>query len=159
MTADLGFGLPPGTAVRSCVVAAALARRLHLRDDEVRDSFYTALLMHVGCVGVAHESAAAFGDDIALNRAVARTNMADPGDVVATLLPEMTRGMTPEAAARASAFAIAHGVEWGRRTDVGVCEVARDTARRLGLPAATQDALVSRVRVLGRRLGSRRAQG
>ena len=78
MIADLGFGLPPGTAVRSCVVAAALARRLHLRDDEVRDSFYTALLMHVGCVGVAHESAAAFGDDIALNRAVARTNMADP---------------------------------------------------------------------------------
>ncbi len=141
ITADLGFGLPPGTAVRSCVVAAALARRLHLRDDEIRDSFYTALLMHVGCVGVAHESAAAFGDDIALNRAVARTNMADPGDVVATLLPEMTWGMTPEVAARASAFAIAHGAEWGRRTDVGVCEVARDTARRLGLPAATQDAL------------------
>ena len=26
------------------------------------------------------------------------------------------------------------GREWGRRTDTGVCEVARDTARRLGLP-------------------------
>ena len=55
MVADYGFGLPPGTAVRSCLVAAALARRLNLADDDVRDSFYAALLMHIGCVGVAHE--------------------------------------------------------------------------------------------------------
>ena len=45
----------------------------------MRDCFYTALLMHVGCVAVAHEAAAAFGDDLALNRAVSRTNLADPG--------------------------------------------------------------------------------
>ena len=38
--------------------------------------------MHVGCVGVAHESAVAFGDDMALNRAVARTKLADPDDVI-----------------------------------------------------------------------------
>ena len=87
MVADLGFGLPPGTAVRSCLVAAALARRMDLDDDDVRDSFYTALLMHVGCVAVAHEAAAAFGDDIALNRAVARTNIADRDDVAATCCP------------------------------------------------------------------------
>jgi deoxyinosine 3'endonuclease (endonuclease V) len=48
-------------------------------------AFYTAVLMHVGCVGVAHEAAAVFGDDIALNRAVARTNIGDPDDTVATL--------------------------------------------------------------------------
>lgn len=141
MVADYGFGLPPGTAVRSCLVAAALARRMDLPDDEVRDSFYTALLMHVGCVGVAHEAAAAFGDDLALNRAVARTNLADPDDLVATLLPELTRGMSGGAAARARAFTLTRGAEWGRRTDIGVCEVARDTARRLGLPHSTQQAL------------------
>jgi HD-GYP domain-containing protein (c-di-GMP phosphodiesterase class II) len=141
MVADLGFGLPPGTAVRSCVVAAALGRRLGLGEADVRDSFYTALLMHVGCVAVAHESAAAFGDDIALNRAVARTNMADPADIVATLLPALTSGMAPAVAAQLSAFTMTSGAEWGRRTDLGVCEVARDTARRLGLPSATQEAL------------------
>jgi len=141
MVADLGFGLPPGTAVRSSLVAAALARRMDLDDGDVRDSFYTALLMHVGCVAVAHEAAAAFGDDIALNRAVSRTNFGDPGDVVITLVPELTRGMPPDVAARASAFALAHGAEWGRRADTGVCEVARDTARRLGLPDSTQQAL------------------
>jgi hypothetical protein len=37
MVADLGFGLPPGTAVRSCLVGAALARRMDLDDSNVRD--------------------------------------------------------------------------------------------------------------------------
>ena len=82
MVADLGFGLPPGTAVRTSLIAAALARRADLDDDDVRDAFYTGLLPHLGCVAVAHESAAAFGDDIALNRAVARSNLADPADIV-----------------------------------------------------------------------------
>jgi HD-GYP domain-containing protein (c-di-GMP phosphodiesterase class II)/DNA-binding CsgD family transcriptional regulator len=141
MVADFGFGLPPGTAVRSCLVAAALARRMNLDDCQVRDSYYTALLMHVGCVGVAHESAVAFGDDIALNRAVARTNVADPDDVIHTFLPELTRGMPPDVAARATSFALVQGAEWARRTDLGVCEVARDTARRLDLPDSTQQAL------------------
>jgi len=142
MVADLGFGLPPGTAVRTSLVAAALARRADLGDDDVRDAFYTGLLLHVGCVAVAHESAAAFGDDLALNRAVARSNLADPNDIEATLLPEMTRGMQPAVATRARAFARSREVyDWGRRTDTGVCEVARDTARRLGLPHATQQAL------------------
>lgn len=138
MVADYGFGLPPGTAVRSSLVAAALARQMDLPDDDVRDSFYTALLMHVGCVGVAHEAAAAFGDDLALNRAVARTNLGDPNDLVTTLLPELTRGMRSDTATRATAFALAHGAEWGRRADIGVCEVARATASRVGLPHSTQ---------------------
>jgi HD-GYP domain-containing protein (c-di-GMP phosphodiesterase class II) len=141
MVADLGFGLPPGTAVRTSVIAAGLARAVDLCDNDVRDCFYTGLLMHVGCVGVAHESAAAFGDDLALNRAVARTNFADSGDVAATLIPELTRGMPPVAARRAAAFALSEGSTWGRRTDVGVCELGRDTARRLGLPESTQQAL------------------
>ena len=100
------------------------------------------LLLHIGCVAVAHESAAAFGDDIALNRAVARSNLADPDDIAATFVPELTRAMAPDVAARAQAFALSREVyEWGRRTDTGVCEVARDTARRLGLPQSTQLAL------------------
>lgn len=141
MVADLGFGLPPGTAVRACLVSTALARKLDLDDDDVRDCFYTALLMHVGCVAVAHEAAAAFGDDIALNRAVARTNFADERDVAVTLVPELTRDMAPDIRARAAEFALTEGSAWGRRADTGVCEVARDTARRLGLPESTQKAL------------------
>jgi HD-GYP domain-containing protein (c-di-GMP phosphodiesterase class II)/DNA-binding CsgD family transcriptional regulator len=142
IVADLGFGLPRGTAVRTSLIATALARRLGLGNGDVRDVFYTALLIHVGCVAVAHESAGAFGDDLALNRAVSRTNLADPADIESTLVPELTRDMAADVAGRATAFALSADAQaWGRRTDTGVCEVARDVARRLGLPASTQDAL------------------
>jgi HD-GYP domain-containing protein (c-di-GMP phosphodiesterase class II) len=141
MVADLGFSLPPGTSVRSCLVAAALARRLDLPESDVRDCYYTALLLHAGCVGVAHESALAFGDDLALNRAAGRTNLADPADIERTLVPELTRDLRPDVAARSVAFAVEHGASWGRAADVGVCEVGRDTARQLGLPESTQQAL------------------
>jgi hypothetical protein len=120
MVADFGFGLPPGNSVRACMIAAALARRMDLGDDDVRDCFYAALLMHVGCIGVAHESAATFGDDIALNRAVSRTNFARPDDVAATLLPELTRDMTSEAArsssSSSSSTSASCGATWGGRT-------------------------------------------
>jgi hypothetical protein len=139
IVADLGFGLQPGTAVRTCLLATALSRRLGLDEAETHDVYFTSLLLHVGCVAVAHESMAAVGDDIALNRAVSRTNLADPADVESTLIPELTRSMPPGAAARARSFArSADAREWGRRTDTGVCEVARDTADRLGLPSSTQ---------------------
>ena len=141
MVADLGFGLPAGTAVRSCLVAAALGRRMDLGEADVRDCFYAALLCHVGCVAVAHEAAAAFGDDLALNRAVARTNLADPDDVTVTLLPELTTRDAARCGGESGGVRLVHGSEWGRRADVGVCEVARDTAGRLGLPGSTQQAL------------------
>ena len=142
MVADLGFGLPRGTAVRTCLISTALARRLGLGDDDSRDVLYTALLMHVGCVAVAHESAAAVGDDIALNRAVSRTNLGDPADIETTFVPVLTRGMPVELAERARAFVFSDGApDWVRRTDTGVCEVARDVAGRLGLPVSIQESL------------------
>ena len=56
-------------------------------------------------------------------------------------LPELTRGMPADAAVRTTSFLRTRGLEWARRADTGVCEVARDTARRLGLPESTQQAL------------------
>src|SRR3712207_4507638 len=86
IVADLGFGLPPQMATRSCLVASALARKMNLSDDDVRDCFYTALLMHIGCVSVAHESTMAFGDDLAFNKAYSRTNLSDPQDIASRMM-------------------------------------------------------------------------
>jgi HD-GYP domain-containing protein (c-di-GMP phosphodiesterase class II)/DNA-binding CsgD family transcriptional regulator len=141
IVADLGFGLPPEEAMRGCIVATALARRMGLGPDDVRDCFYVPLLMHVGCISMAHESAAAFGDELAMTRAVALTDLGDPDDIGITLIPELTRGMTPAAAARILRYTVAQGIEFGRRFDTASCEVARATARRIGLPASTQRAL------------------
>ncbi len=141
IVADLGFGLPPQMAMRSCLVATALARKMNLSDDDVRDCFYTALLMHIGCVSVAHESTMAFGDDLVFNKAYSRTNPSDPQDIASRMMPEITRGMAPTARTRVTEFGIRHGRDWGRRVDTAVCEVARYTARRIGLPESTQRAL------------------
>ena len=139
--ADLGFGLPPEEAMRSCLVATALARDLELDESEVADTFYTALLMHVGCSALSHETAAAFGDDRVVMSAVAQTNVADPGDIAKTLLPRITRGMSGAERSRVEQYAVTHGTEFGRLFDTGSCEVASATARRAGLGPGVERAL------------------
>lgn len=139
--ADMGYGLPLETAMRSCVVGVALAREIGLPERETADAFYASLLAHIGCVGFSHEMSTAFGDDHQANRAGARTNFADPRDVFATLIPETMRGMSPSSRIRAGAFIVARGRGFGRRYDTATCEVARETARRIGLAESVQHAL------------------
>ncbi|HEX2259501.1 MAG TPA: HD domain-containing phosphohydrolase [Actinomycetota bacterium] len=139
--ADMGYGLPQGHALRSCLIGVGLARRLGLPDPEIADTFYASMLVHVGCVGFSHEMYAAFGDEMAANRAGAKTNFADPKDIVATLIPETMRGLPPSARVGAAAFILTHGRALGRRYDTTVCEVGRETARRLGLSEGVQRAL------------------
>ncbi len=141
MVADMGYGLPSGEAMRSCLVGMALARRLGLSEQQVADTLYTSLLAHVGCVGYAHEMSAAFGDDLAANRAGWKTNFADPKDIFSTLIPETLRGLPPRSRLKAGAFIIAKGRAFGRRYDTTACEVARDMARRVGLRDSVQQSL------------------
>jgi HD-GYP domain-containing protein (c-di-GMP phosphodiesterase class II) len=141
IVADLGFGLPPETAMRSCLIGTALARELGLAEREVADTFYAALLLHVGCTAFSHEAAAAIGDELTLNSAVARTNLADPSEILRTMIPRATRGRPPLSRARAAAFIVARGKSFGKRHETASCEVARETARRLGLPTSLQRAL------------------
>jgi HD-GYP domain-containing protein (c-di-GMP phosphodiesterase class II) len=139
---DLGFGLPPEEAMRSCLIATALARRLEMPEPEVADTFYTALLMHVGCSALSHETAAAFGDERPVLRAVARTNVADPADVSGTLMPALMEGKSPAERSRIARYAATReGQDFGRTFDTGSCEVAAATARRVGLGAGVERAL------------------
>ena len=127
--------------MRSCLIATALARRQGMAEDEAADVFYAALLVHVGCTALSHETAAVFGDERLLMATVARTNVADPEDIATTLLPEVTRRMSAADRSRVEHFAVNHGQEFGRRFDTGSCEVARATARRLGLGPGVQRAV------------------
>jgi HD-GYP domain-containing protein (c-di-GMP phosphodiesterase class II) len=141
IVADLGFGLPPETAMRSCVIGTALARELGVAEDDVADTFYASLLLHVGCTAFAHEAALAMGDELTVNGAVAKTDFADPIDVLKTFIPEATRGMSPLSQVRAATFIVTRGKSFGTRHETASCEVARETARRLGLPGSLQRAL------------------
>lgn len=141
LTADLGFGLPAGEAARSCVIGTRLARQLNLPEADVAAVFYTALLHHVGCTAYAHEAAAAFEDDLAMNAAAAKTNFADPRELVRVFLPEVTRDRRGFERARVVAFAVTRGSVFGRRYATATCEVASATARRLELPVLVQESV------------------
>ena len=139
---DLGFGLPPEEAMRSCLIATALARRLGLPESEVSDTYYTALLTHVGCSALSHETVAAWGHDQRVLRVAARTNVADPGDIAGTLMPAITEGMGSAQRARVERYAASpQGQEFGHRFDTGSCDVASATARRVGLGPGVERAL------------------
>jgi len=141
IVADLGFGLPRETSMRSCLIGTALARKLGASENHVRDVFYATLLLHMGCIALAHETAAVLGDELVFTGATARLNPVDPSDVLEMLVSEVTRGMTPPARARIAKFLVAHGQEFGVAFDTGACEVGRETARRIGLGAGVQRAL------------------
>jgi HD-GYP domain-containing protein (c-di-GMP phosphodiesterase class II) len=141
VASDLGFGLPPETAMRSCLLATGLARKLGLSEDEVADTFYASLLFHVGCPAFSHETAALFGNELTILSAVSKTNVADPADAAATLIPEATRGLPARARDELANRIVRHGPTFGRLFDVASCEVASAVARRVGLSVGVQRAL------------------
>ena len=138
---DLGFGLPPEEAMRSSLVATALARKMDLGEEVAGDTFYTALLLHVGCTGFAHETAALFGDERALLAAIARIDVASPKEILTKVVPVATRGKSPLATARMTDITMVRGQGFGKAFDTGSCEVASAIARRIGLGEGIQQAL------------------
>jgi len=61
---DLGFGQPMEHVLRQCLIALRIAERLGLSDESRAATYYTALLINVGCHADAHEQAKWFGDDL-----------------------------------------------------------------------------------------------
>lgn len=140
--ADLGFGLEAGTSLRSCALATRLASAVGLSVDESRAAFYVALLQHLGCVGYAHETAALFGDEIAVNAAAGRMDTTSARDLFVTFLPTLTAGSAPVERARVTLTALTRGGRWGEEYTAVACEVGREAARRMGLPGPVQEGLL-----------------
>jgi HD-GYP domain-containing protein (c-di-GMP phosphodiesterase class II) len=138
LISDHELGLRPDDAVRSCVVATALARKLDLPAGEVAGVFYDSLFEHVGCLGYAHETYRVWGDDLAANRAAQQTNFADPKEPLTTYLPTLLRDLDGWDRPRVAARFLTQGPGFLKRFATASCEVAAQTARRLGLPHDVQ---------------------
>jgi hypothetical protein len=141
LISDHELGLPPDDAVRSCVVATALARKLDLHDGEVADVFHDSLLQHVGCTGYAHETYLVWGDDLAANRAAQRTNFAQPKELFTAYMPTLLQDVGGWKRARVAGLFLAKGPGSQKRFAAASCEVAEQTARRLGLSEGVQPGL------------------
>jgi len=76
---DLGFGQPMEHVLRQCRIAKRLCELVEVDDDTRVASYYSALLVQVGCHTDAFEQARWFGDDIA----VKSTKYDDPASKLA----------------------------------------------------------------------------
>src|SRR5687768_650829 len=141
IVSDLGYDLPIETALRSCLIGTALARRMALPERQVADVFYVSLLFHVGCVAYAHETFELFGDDQTVRRAAVETDLTDMRDIFATLIPGATRGLPAAARIRGAVRMAVSGRAFGKAHDQASCEVARTVSRRIGLPDTISDSL------------------
>ena len=140
LATDLGTGAPLEESLKRCVVATRLARAAGCADAEVGDVLYTALLQHLGCTAYSHENAQVWGDDIASTRLAFLTDFSDLTDVWRTFVSGVAAS-TGTSRPRVLATTVTTGRRAYTAGPVATCEVARDAARQLGLPASVQDGL------------------
>ncbi len=134
LATDLGIGAPLETGLTCCQLAVDIGERMGLAEDELRRTYYLALLRHIGCTAKADPMAQAIGSDLVLGEALAAIDMASPREVVPAVLGvvhEQVPGRRfPVAAARAMAFGMRM-----REGYLAICEVAGLLAARLGFDA------------------------
>ena len=133
---DLAMGQPVEFALKSCVLGVRLGQALGFTDEELRETYYEALLRYIGCNADTYAVAALFGDEMELRRDLAAS---DRGSVIART------GVLLRAAQRANAGTpllsmipgIVKVLSRARSTGIpiiaGHCEVAERIALRLGL--------------------------
>ena len=141
LATDLGTGQPPGHALRTCTVAAALAEEMGCGPDEVRTVHQFALLRFLGCTSDASETAALVGgDDRALNAAVAPVLMGSGREMMGRFVRSVGPGQPPLRRLRLIARALADPKGTDRSLSAH-CEVAVMLAARTGVQQPVVNAL------------------
>ncbi len=127
--ADLGMGQPIETALSTCIVSVRLGKAAGLSEEDLRDTYYLALLRYIGCNAETHVLAALVGDELALRGEFAAIDAGDPRQVVA-LVTRYLRRAEPEFVRQVmrSLPGLMH------ESFSGHCEVAQRLATRMGLP-------------------------
>jgi HD-GYP domain-containing protein (c-di-GMP phosphodiesterase class II) len=158
LVADAGMGLEPGEAGRAGLVAMELAALAGAPDPG--DVYYTALLQHVGCTAYAHEAARLLGgDELAVKRAAVHTDFARPQDVVRTYLPHLAPSARLATRVAAAGTAAVRGRQIVQGYSRANCEVAAQTARRIGLGPGVVAGLLDVYEQWDGRGGPRRLRG
>ena len=134
---DLGMGQEPEKAIRACLVATALARRMGTRNRGLRR---VRRCCATWCTATAHEEAHLGGDELAVRPAAGRADFGNP-EAVALLL-QMGRGTGIERV-RYLVRALRLGKEGDQAILTAVCEVGARLAERLGLGPVSATACTS----------------
>jgi HD-GYP domain-containing protein (c-di-GMP phosphodiesterase class II) len=141
LATDLGTGQPLEHGLRTCVVATELARAAGLGDEDVADTYATALLHSIGCTSDAYEAASRFGDDVAIRAAFATVDAGQAREMLAFLAGNVARARPPLRRAVSLVRTLAAGPAGARTGFAAHCEVGRRLAERLGLSPGAWHAL------------------
>lgn len=141
LATDAANGMGPETAMRTSLLAVALARAHGLSGEVLHDVYWTAVLRFLGCTSFAPETAHRYGagDDIALLRELLAVDGTRPSEVL--------RGAARASAQRplrARAAALGRLVtdrDAGQALARAHCDAASALANDLGAREATQHAL------------------
>ena len=138
---DLTEGEPPGHAVRACAIGMRIAEQIGMAEHDRHDLFYALLLKDAGCSANAARMAALFAaDERVAKRSSKRVNWSRPVSAFAWSLRTVTPGGTLLDRARQLRLIRDEG-QVTRSLMRARCERGAEIARRLGLSAATADAI------------------
>ena len=133
---DLATGHSRDFALRSCVLGIRIANAAGLDDEMRRAVWHQALLRYIGCNADTHLLATAFGDEIALRRELASTDMGNKPELREVLLRAIKRnyaGLPPSQLEEAVERGISEAMQVSVPILKGHCEVAQRIAERIGL--------------------------
>src|SRR4051812_18361300 len=133
LATDLGTGQPLEHALRTCLVATAMAEAA---GEEDRGAVHLLALLHaIGCTADAHEAARDWGDDLRPRERYSVIDGARPGQLVMFMWE--ASGGNP----RRFAGALAAGPRRARIRLAAHCEVGAALAEMLRLPAGVREGL------------------
>lgn len=137
---DLGLGQPSEHMLRAALIGSRIADRLGLPRDQRDCTYYTNLVMWIGCHADSHEYAQWFGDDIAVRRDSALVDWAGL-PYLRFLLSNVARGepVVRRLSVMATLFANARGNL--ARLVRSHCASATLLAERIGLGPDVQSSL------------------
>lgn len=139
---DLGMGHEPEKAIRACLVATELARAADLSEAAVRDVYYTAILLHLGCTAPMHELTHIFGDDRSvLVHAEGIDDTTMHGNLALLALLALVGRGTGIRRGKHLARMLAAGSEGGQAILRSTCEVGSRMSERLHLGESVQAAI------------------
>jgi HD-GYP domain-containing protein (c-di-GMP phosphodiesterase class II) len=134
---DLATGHSRDFALRSCVLGMRIADVGMLDQNTRRSIWHQALLRYIGCNADSHLLAAAWGDEIALRKELARTDMGNKAELGAAITRAITRkfsNLPPHELEQAIASGLTEAPQINVPILSGHCEVAQRIAERIGLP-------------------------
>ncbi len=135
LATDFGLGVELEHGLRSTLIAMSLAERLGVDHETAVQTYYTCLLLHVGCTTSAHVALEVFGDGADdLSRNLIPVLFGSPHEVTRALMRTIAPGRPVVVRAAAIAQALPKAARAGPEINAAArCEVAEMLVRRLGL--------------------------